>query len=131
MKSNFGVKTLSLVLTMIMLVSCLGAFPALAATTKNILWSEYVRGGEGVGYHDSSEAGVIEYSNTTGICLRPTEWVKYEVSGLDAGEYYFTVLAGNTGPFGISVEINGETVINKQSAPPTGSYGILKEHMYS
>ena len=130
MKSSFSVKTLSLVLTMIMFVSCLGVFPAFAATTKSILWSEYVRGGEGVGYHDSSEAGVIEYSNVTGICLRPTEWVKYEVSGLDAGEYYLTVLAANTGEFGISVEINGETVINKQVAPPTGSYSILKEHTY-
>lgn len=97
-----------------------------AASVKTVSGSEYIQGHD-VGFHDSSGDGAIETAGTLGVCLRGEEWVSYKITGLDAGDYVFSLTTSNTNQAMVTISVNGEERIVKKKVAPTGSYLTLVE----
>jgi hypothetical protein len=112
-----------LILTMIMPA---GAVTVSAADSMSVSWDRYMTGGQGVGFYDSSSDGKIE-AGVGSVCLRTEEWVKYSITGLDKGRYKFFVSTANTSTPVLRISINDETVLDKASVQPTGSYSLFLE----
>ena len=78
---------LSIVLILAQCVICFGAEASdFVISTPNVMEED--------GFYDSSDANTLEV-NGKSVCLRKDEWVKYDISSLEAGAYSISLSAAN------------------------------------
>jgi hypothetical protein len=83
-------------------------------------------GGDGVGFYDSNGEGVLEMGANS-VCLRPTEWVRYDISSVHSGIYKLSAYASNTGQSGFRVYLADTQQLLDFIVPPTGDYDVFAE----
>lgn len=125
-------KLLNMLLCFCILIPCICSFSAGAATGKMTkMYYEYKDGGEGVAYHDSDSKGVVEggnkVANSIGVCLRDTEWVSYDFTGVKEGRYVVFLKYSSRTVSAVGVGVNGETAIKPVTLENLNDYYTPKE----
>ncbi|CAN5170519.1 hypothetical protein BH23CHL1_BH23CHL1_04660 [soil metagenome] len=112
--------------------------PGSVALPGRIEAENYRKGGEGVGYHDTTPENLGGAYRNDGVDLQPTtdiggghnvgwpdagEWLAYDVSVATAGDYSFTVrVASLYDGRSFHLELNGENVTGSIAVPNTSGW---------
>ncbi len=120
-------KLLSIMCLVIMIGGIASPFSVLAVGGAHVFQAENVISNvAGVGFYDSSGSSLESISTlgtvTPAVCLRATEWTKYDVSGLDAGMYRIRVYGSSSYGTTLSVSVSGKTAFTFEAFTATSNY---------
>jgi len=104
-------KYISLFITFLMILSCLGStvFAAYETEIIKIKGQEVIAGGQGVGYYDSSDAGTLETSGTSAVVLCQGEWTAHDISLLETGYYKIYIMTASASASDLTIAVGEKT----------------------
>ena len=130
MKKLGFVKIMSLVLCMVLLFSFMPTMTFAANSANFRAAKDILPGGQGVGFSDVPDSGGsvrgLEASGDS-VCLRDSEWLKYDLSNLELGTYQLSIVAACKSPMTVTIMVNEETPLKKKVVKQTFDYNVYEE----